>query len=70
VLGPLPHLRIFPTAGVTVDNFLDVLRAGAAGVGFVRSLFDPADMETGRVEAIERRAADITRRLQEFRSDE
>lgn len=63
VLGPLPHLRIFPTAGVTVDNFLDVLAAGAAAVGFVRSLFDPADMKPGVFGAVERRAADITRRL-------
>ena len=30
ILAPLPHLRIYPTNGVTVDNVLDVLRAGAA----------------------------------------
>ena len=27
--GPLPMLKIFPTAGVDLGNFLDVLRAGA-----------------------------------------
>lgn len=63
VLGPLPELRIFPTAGVTLDNFVAVLRAGAAGVGFVKPLFEPADMEARRFDAIEQRAAEIIRRL-------
>jgi Entner-Doudoroff aldolase len=63
VLGPLPHLRIFPTAGVHADNFIEVLRAGAAGVGFVRSLFDPEDLARRDFAAIERRAAEICRRL-------
>jgi len=33
VRGPLPHLRLFPTAGVTVENFIEFLDAGCAGVG-------------------------------------
>ena len=65
ILGPLPHLRIFPTAGVTVDNFTDILRAGAAGVGFVRALFEPADMAARDFNAISRRAARIVGRLAE-----
>ncbi len=63
VLGPLPHLRIFPTAGVTADNFGDVLRAGAAGVGFVKSLFDPDAMRRRDVHAIRSRAEAIIGRL-------
>ena len=64
ILGPLPHLRIFPTAGVTPDNFLTVLQAGAFGVGFVASLFDPDEIAAGDFRAIERRATDIHRRLE------
>ncbi len=63
VLGPLPELRIFPTAGVTPENFCDVLNAGAAGVGFVRSLFDPDDLAEKRFTEIEKRAARIVDRL-------
>lgn len=63
VLGPLPHLRIFPTAGVDPDNFLDVLQAGAAGVGFVRTLFRPILMDERRFQDIEVRARDIITRL-------
>jgi len=63
ILGPLPFLRIFPTAGVFLDNFVDVLRAGAAGVGFVRPLFDPDFMSRRDFKAIERRALEIMTRL-------
>lgn len=59
ILGPLPHLRIFPTSGVTVDNFIGILQAGAAGVGFVASLFDPADMAERDYVVIEKRAGRI-----------
>ena len=63
ILGPLPHLRIFPTAGVDLDNVIDVLEAGAAGAGFVRSLFDPELMSARDYAAIEARAAAICRRV-------
>lgn len=66
ILGPLPHLRIFPTAGVTADILLEVLRAGAVGAGFVKALFRPADLAEKNYTAIEHRAADIIRRLNDL----
>lgn len=65
ILGPLPHLRIFPTAGFTIENFVEVLRAGAAGVGFVKPLFVPADLAERNFAAVEKRAKEIMRRLAE-----
>ncbi|MBE7506434.1 MAG: bifunctional 4-hydroxy-2-oxoglutarate aldolase/2-dehydro-3-deoxy-phosphogluconate aldolase [Planctomycetia bacterium] len=59
VLAPMPFLRIFPTAGVTADNFLAVLASGAAGVGFVKSLFDPAELSAKNYSAIQARARRI-----------
>lgn len=56
VLGPLPFLRIFPTAGVTADNVGDFLAAGAFGAGFVGTLFDAEDLRDRRFERITRRA--------------
>jgi len=62
ILAPLPHLRIYPTNGVTVENVLDVLRSGAAGAGFATALFEPAWLADRDFAAIRRRAAEITRR--------
>ncbi len=60
VLAPLPFLRIFPTAGVTPENFLSILGAGAVGVGFVSSLFRADELTSRDYAAIERRARGIT----------
>jgi Entner-Doudoroff aldolase len=56
-LGPLPFLHIVPTAGVTLENAADYVRAGAFAVGFVNTLFDPRDIASQNWAAIETRAA-------------
>jgi 2-dehydro-3-deoxyphosphogluconate aldolase/(4S)-4-hydroxy-2-oxoglutarate aldolase len=63
IRGPLPDLKIFPTAGVDEENFEAVLAAGAFGVGFVSSLFHPDDMERRDFQSIEERAGRIIRKL-------
>ena len=65
ILGPLPQLKIFPTAGVDIANMREVLDAGAAGIGFVRSLFTPADIAARNFDAIQLRAQAITARLED-----
>jgi len=62
-LGPMPFLRIVPTNGVTPDNAVDFLAAGAFGIGFVATLFDGEDMKTGNYERIEERARTIFRNI-------
>ena len=59
VRGPLPHLKLFPTAGVTPDNVLAYLQAGCYGAGFVRSLFEPSDLVERNFDAIRQRAERI-----------
>ena len=53
----------FFNVGVAEANMVDVLRAGAAGLGFVKPLFVPADMAARNFMAIEKRAATISRCL-------
>ena len=67
IRGPLPHLRLFPTAGVTPANFTEWLDAGCAGVGFVRSLFEPDDLRRRNFGAIRQRAQLIVERLAKWR---
>ncbi len=69
VRGPLPHLKLFPTAGVTPDNFTTYLDAGCAGMGFVRSLFVPCELATRSLEAVRDRAAKIIARLSAWRAE-
>jgi len=66
IRGPMPFLRIFPTAGVTEDNATDWLAAGAFGVGFVATLFDPEDIAARRFDAIEARAARMVAKIRAF----
>lgn len=66
VRAPLPHLRIYPTNGITLENFLDYLEAGCAGVGFARWLFDPADLASGHYDAIEKRATAVTGKFSDW----
>ena len=63
ILGPQPHLKIFPTSGVILDNMLEVLEAGAAGVGFVGPLFDPQAMRNRNFDDTRERAEKIVELL-------
>ena len=63
ILAPQPYLKIFPTSGVNLDNMLDVLDSGAAGIGFVRPLFDPESILNKDYDEIRQRAEAIVERL-------
>lgn len=64
-LAPMPFLRIVPTSGVTIENAGAYLRAGAWGVGFVNSLFDPDEIRAGRFDLIGARAVAALRAVRE-----
>lgn len=59
VLAPLPHLRLMPTGGVTLDNGGDWLRAGAVAVGVGSALLDTKAIAERRFGVL----ADNARRL-------
>src|SRR5690606_23861056 len=45
--GPLPHVKLMPTGGVTVENAADWIRAGAVSVGLGSALVDKAALAAG-----------------------
>jgi len=47
VRGPLPHVKLMPTGGVTLDNAGDWIRAGAAAVGVGTALLDAKAIAAG-----------------------
>ena len=45
VQGPLPHVNIMPTGGITIDNARDWLKAGAVMLGVGSEITNPAKVE-------------------------
>ncbi|MDQ3488663.1 MAG: bifunctional 4-hydroxy-2-oxoglutarate aldolase/2-dehydro-3-deoxy-phosphogluconate aldolase [Acidobacteriota bacterium] len=47
VRGPLPHVKLMPTGGVSLDNAGEWIRAGAVAVGVGTALLDPKAIASG-----------------------
>jgi 2-dehydro-3-deoxyphosphogluconate aldolase/(4S)-4-hydroxy-2-oxoglutarate aldolase len=54
--GPLPHVKLMPTGGVTVENAGDWIRAGAVAVGVGTSLLDSTAIAAGDFAVLRRNA--------------
>ena len=59
VHGPLPHVKLMPTGGVTLDNAGDWIRAGAVAVGVGTSLLDAKAIAAGDYAALRANAERI-----------
>jgi 2-dehydro-3-deoxyphosphogluconate aldolase/(4S)-4-hydroxy-2-oxoglutarate aldolase len=70
LLGPLDDLPILVTGGITAENYLGYLDAGAELVGFATAVFDPDLAAEGNYEEFERRAIEVHRRLDLYFTDE
>jgi 2-dehydro-3-deoxyphosphogluconate aldolase/(4S)-4-hydroxy-2-oxoglutarate aldolase len=57
--GPLPHIEMVPTGGVSVANTAEFLRAGASAVAVGAELIDAKTIEEGRYEVFEERARQL-----------
>lgn len=68
ILGPLNGTPILVTGGLTAENYLGFLDAGAELVGFADSVFEPHLAADGNYEEFERRAIEVCRRLDMFTS--
>jgi 2-dehydro-3-deoxyphosphogluconate aldolase/(4S)-4-hydroxy-2-oxoglutarate aldolase len=69
ILGPLNGTPIWVSGGLTAENYLGYLHAGAELCGFADSLFDADIAAEGDYEELERRAIEVTRRLDMFTSE-
>jgi 2-dehydro-3-deoxyphosphogluconate aldolase/(4S)-4-hydroxy-2-oxoglutarate aldolase len=69
VLGPLDGTPILVTGGLTAENYLGYLDAGAELVGFGGSVFDARVAAEGRYDELERRAIEVCRRLDAYLTD-
>ena len=65
VSSALPFLSINPTSGVDLDNAGDFLTHGAASVGLVAPLFDPAAIARGDFDVIAKNAEKVMANVRE-----
>jgi 2-dehydro-3-deoxyphosphogluconate aldolase / (4S)-4-hydroxy-2-oxoglutarate aldolase len=68
VRGPLPHVKLMPTGGVTIDNAGDWIRAGAVAVGVGTALVDAAAIAAGDYAVITERATRIVANVRRTRA--
>lgn len=54
--APLPQVKLMPTGGVSIDNAVEWLRAGAVAVGIGSALVDAASVKAGDFAGITLRA--------------
>jgi 2-dehydro-3-deoxyphosphogluconate aldolase/(4S)-4-hydroxy-2-oxoglutarate aldolase len=61
--GPLPHVKLMPTGGVSLENAGDWIRAGAIAIGVGGALVDPTLVAAGDYAAITDRAKRFVERV-------
>jgi 2-dehydro-3-deoxyphosphogluconate aldolase/(4S)-4-hydroxy-2-oxoglutarate aldolase len=67
VRAPLPHVKLMPTGGVTLDNAGEWIRAGAVAVGVGSALLDAAAIAAGDYAVLEAGARRIVANVQAAR---
>jgi 2-dehydro-3-deoxyphosphogluconate aldolase / (4S)-4-hydroxy-2-oxoglutarate aldolase len=65
--GPLPHVRLMPTGGVTRDNAAAWIASGAVAIGVGTALVDPNAVAAGRFAEISDNARHFVRAVQHAR---
>jgi 2-dehydro-3-deoxyphosphogluconate aldolase / (4S)-4-hydroxy-2-oxoglutarate aldolase len=61
--GPIGHVPLIPTGGVTVVNAIDLLAAGAVAVGLAGSLFPQAEILREDWQSISARSRNLVMRI-------
>lgn len=61
--GPLGHIPLIPTGGVTLENAKEFLQAGAAAVGLSSQLFPQEFVDTGNWEAIAQKTQNLIQKI-------
>ena len=68
VRGPLPHVKLMPTGGVSIDNVGDWLKAGAVAVGVGSALLDAKAIAAKQFDVIEANARRMVANVDAARS--
>lgn len=61
--GPLPHVKLLPTGGISVSNAHEFIAAGAAAIGIGSELVDVAALAEGRDAELTARARELVKEV-------
>lgn len=61
--GPLGHIPLIPTGGVTLENAKEFFQAGAVAVGLSSQLFPKKFVETGNWDAVVQQARNLIQKI-------
>ena len=67
--GPLPHLKLLPTGGVSLATAVEYIAAGAAALGMGSELVDIALLDAGRDSELTLRAQKLVQVVQSAREE-
>ena len=70
IRAPLPHVKLMPTGGVTLDNAGDWIRAGAVAVGVGSALVDGKAIAAGDYHTLEANARRIVANVRSAREQQ
>lgn len=68
VAGPLPHIPLMPTGGVSLDNAEDWIKSGAQALGVGGGLLDKKAIETEDYQVLTERARQMLKKVSEVRN--
>ena len=68
IRAPLPHVKLMPTGGVTVENAGDWIKAGAVAVGVGSALLDAQAIASGHYHVLEEKARRIVANVRAARN--
>lgn len=68
--GPLGHIPVMPTGGVTLDNVETFIRNGAAAVGVGGALVNKKAVEEGRFDVLKETAIEFITKIKRARGEE
>ena len=66
--GPLPHIKMIPTGGVSMSNAADFIKAGSSAVGVGTDLVDVKAIRAGEAHVVVERAKQFTEIIRQARS--
>ena len=68
VLAPLNQIKLVPTGGITIDNFIDFLKAGATGLGVGSQLLNPEHIKNDNWNSLDKLLSEFVEKYKGYKS--